>query len=105
MPPIHQFLSTAGRGDQGHERLVSCDARAVARSIREPPEVVCPEGIVRDLKIPMQAGALLGQACGGNWNSDEIDWRRLPGTKCRSVERVGEQRLVAVSLPSLVAAL
>ena len=105
LPSIHQFLSSADRGDQGREVLVLRGTRAVVRRVREPPEAECPEGTVCVPGIPMQAVALLGQACGGSRNSDEIDWRRLPGTKCRSVERVGEQRRVAVSQPSLVAAL
>ena len=71
LPSIHQFLSSADRGDQGREVLVLRGTRAVARRVREPPEADYPEGAVCVPGIPMQVVALLGRACDGGRNSDK----------------------------------
>ena len=43
LPSIHQFLSSADRGDQGREVLVLRGTRAVAGRVREPLEAENPE--------------------------------------------------------------
>ena len=77
LPSIHQFLSSADRGDQGREVLVLRGTRAVARRVREPLEADYPEGAVCVPGIPMQVVALLGRACDGGRNSDK---KRLAST-------------------------
>ena len=73
LPSIHQFLSSADRGDQGREMLVLRGTRAVVGEVRTPPEAV----VHRELSASRESRCrplrrLVGRAAGAGTRTKSI---------------------------------